>query len=100
MARCRGWPEALRLALLAGAAWTSHVALDYLGRDTNPPIGLMAFWPASCGYFKFPWPLFFDIGRTLEWATVRHDAVAVAWEAVLLRPLLRVALRYRLRRLE
>ena len=29
--------------------------------------------------------LFLDIGRTLDWATVRHNALAVAWEIVLLR---------------
>ena len=96
-ARWRGWPAAARLALLAGAAWTSHVALDYLGRDTHPPIGLMALWPVSSGYFKFPWPLFFDIGRTLAWETIRHNAVAVAWETVLLLPPLLLSWRHRLR---
>jgi membrane-bound metal-dependent hydrolase YbcI (DUF457 family) len=97
LARWRRWPEAPRLALLAGAVWTSHVLLDYLGRDTHPPIGLMALWPASSGYFKFPWPLFLDIGRTLAWETVRHNAVAVAWEAVLLVPPLLWCWRRRLR---
>jgi membrane-bound metal-dependent hydrolase YbcI (DUF457 family) len=97
LARARGWPEAARLALMAGAVWTSHVALDYLGRDTHPPIGLMALWPVSSGYFKFPWPLFLDIGRTLTWETVRNNAAAVAWEAVLLLPPLMLCWRFRLR---
>jgi membrane-bound metal-dependent hydrolase YbcI (DUF457 family) len=88
VARWRRWGEPLGLALLAGLAWGSHLLLDYLGRDTHPPIGIMAFWPASDGYFKFPWPIFLDIGRTLEWKTVIHDAVAMSWEAVLLLPLL------------
>jgi hypothetical protein len=97
IARVRGWPAAGRLALLAGAAWTSHVLLDYLGRDTHPPIGLMALWPASSGYFKFPWPLFLDVGRTLTWEAVRHNALAVAWEAVLLVPPLLLCWRHRTR---
>ena len=97
LARWRGWPAAGRLALLAGAAWTSHVLLDYLGRDTHPPIGLMALWPVSSGYFKFPWPIFSDIGRTLDFETMRHNAVAVAWEAVLLVPPLLLCWRHRIR---
>src|SRR5580765_4499022 len=49
------------LGLAALAGWTSHLLLDLLNVDTSPPIGLMAFWPFSDGYFKFPWPLFLDI---------------------------------------
>jgi membrane-bound metal-dependent hydrolase YbcI (DUF457 family) len=83
----RGTREPGRWAGLVTIAWTSHLALDYLGRDTHPPIGLMALWPLSSGYFKSPWALFMDIGRTLEWSTVRHNAVAVGWEVALLAPL-------------
>jgi hypothetical protein len=81
-ARMAGWPHALGLGLVAGAGWGSHLLLDYLGRDTHPPIGLPLLWPFAPGYFKFPWPLFMDIGRTLSWHTVRHNALAVAWETV------------------
>jgi hypothetical protein len=55
----------------------------------------MALWPLEDGYYKFPWPIFMDIGRTLEWKTVRHDALALAWEAALLCPLLVVIWRAR-----
>jgi hypothetical protein len=48
----------------------------------------MAFWPVSQSYFKFPWPIFLDIGRTLEWKTVVNNVVAITWETVLLAPLL------------
>jgi membrane-bound metal-dependent hydrolase YbcI (DUF457 family) len=88
------------LALAVSLSWSTHVLLDYLNRDTNPPIGILALWPFSEAYFKFPWPLFLDIGRTLEWATVRHNLVAMAWEALLLLPVLYAATRYRFRRLE
>ena len=88
------------LALAASLGWASHTLLDYLNRDTSPPIGLMALWPGSDAHYKFPWPLFMDIGRTLDATTVRHNLVAVAWEAFLLVPLLGAALHYRSRRLE
>ncbi|PYQ38893.1 MAG: hypothetical protein DMF77_23080 [Acidobacteria bacterium] len=89
-------PWALGLAALAG--WTSHLLLDLLNVDTSPPIGLMALWPFSAGYFKSPWSLFLDIGRTLNWRTVRHDVVAIAWEVAVLCPVLIAAWRGRARR--
>jgi len=82
------WPRVLVLGLVATLGWSSHIALDLLNLDTHPPIGLMALWPFSEAYYKFPWPVFLDIGRTLDWKTVRHDALALAWEAALLCPLL------------
>jgi len=77
-----------RFAAAVALGWASHVLLDYLNVDTHPPIGLLALWPVSGAYFKFPWPIFMDIGRTLDWHTVRHNAVAAAWEAAILVPLL------------
>ena len=95
LARFRGWSGAGVLGLLAGAGWLSHVALDYLGRDTNPPIGIMAFWPLERRYYKFPWPLFMDIGRTLTWEAVFNNAVAMTWEMAVFGPL--ILLLWRLR---
>jgi len=65
--------------------------------DTNPPIGIMALWPWSDSHFKLPWPLLLDIGRTMEWETVRRNAVAAAWEAATLGPLAWLAWRRRAR---
>jgi membrane-bound metal-dependent hydrolase YbcI (DUF457 family) len=90
-----GQPRAQALGAAVAVAWTSHVVLDYLNIDTNPPIGIMALWPFSARHYKCPWPVFLDIGRTLEWATVRHDALAAAWESVLLLPFLALAWRLR-----
>jgi len=95
LASWRGWAGAAGLGLGACLGWLSHLGLDYLSVDTHPPIGLMAFWPFSTAYFNSPWPLFLDIGRTLEWATVRHDAVAMAWEAAVLVTCLALARRLR-----
>jgi len=83
------------LGLAAFLGWMSHLAIDLLNVDTHPPIGIMALWPLSDAHFKFPWPIFMDIGRTLDWKTVRHDALALAWEAALLCPLLVVIWRGR-----
>lgn len=92
------WSDWPRLSIAVGLAWVSHVLLDYLNRDTNPPIGLMALWPLSDAYYKFPWPVFLDVGRTLEWATLRNNLVAAAWEVAVLLPLLSLAWRWRDRR--
>jgi membrane-bound metal-dependent hydrolase YbcI (DUF457 family) len=94
------WKRPLALALVVCLSWTSHLVLDYLNVDTNPPIGLMALWPFSGAFYKSPVPLFMDIGRTLTWTTVRHDAVAGAWECVVLIPLLLGSWRYKRGRLE
>lgn len=90
-----GWERPRALALAVGLAWASHVAFDYLGADTNPPIGIMALWPLDTSHHHFPWPVFMDIGRTLEWRTLRHDAAAAVIESVLLLPLLLLAMRVR-----
>jgi membrane-bound metal-dependent hydrolase YbcI (DUF457 family) len=98
--RLLGRTRPLALGAVAGLSWVSHLVLDYLNVDTSPPIGLMALWPFSDAFFKSPVPIFMDIGRTLTWRTVRHDAVAGAWECVVLVPLLLGAWRYKRRRLE
>jgi membrane-bound metal-dependent hydrolase YbcI (DUF457 family) len=97
VARLAHWARPAALGAVAGCAWLTHLLLDYLGSDTHPPIGILALWPFGSGYYKAPWPIFLDIGRTLEWATVRHDALAVAWEIVLLGPLLLASWRLRAR---
>jgi membrane-bound metal-dependent hydrolase YbcI (DUF457 family) len=99
LAGWRGWPSPARWGLACGIGWSSHLLLDYLNVDTHPPIGLLALWPLSAEYFKFPWPIFMDIGRTLDGHTVRHNAVAAAWEAVVLLPPLAWAWRSRRNRL-
>src|SRR6266849_1312645 len=98
VAAVRGAPRPVGLGAAALLGWCSHLLLDLLNVDTSPPIGLMALWPFAAGYFKSPWPLFLDIGRTLNWRTVRHDVVAIAWEVAVLCPVLVAAWRVRARR--
>ena len=91
------WPRPGALGLAAFLGWMSHVFLDLLNLDTHPPIGVLALWPFAGGHYKVPWPIFMDIGRTLEWITVLRNAIAVAWETALLSPLLVLAWRFRTR---
>jgi membrane-bound metal-dependent hydrolase YbcI (DUF457 family) len=93
-ARLRGsWPAAARVGGLAAAAWFSHVALDWLGSDSRLPLGVMALWPLRDSYHAAPFPVFMDVGRELAWSTVLHNSVAMAWEIVVLLPLLVLARR-------
>ena len=52
-----------RRALAVTLAWASHVALDWLSNDTRPPIGVMALWPLSRGYYKASIEIFPAISR-------------------------------------
>ncbi|MEP6915826.1 MAG: metal-dependent hydrolase, partial [Acidobacteriota bacterium] len=52
-----------RLAVAVGLAYASHTLLDWLGRDTSPPLGIMALWPFDRGYHESPLHLFFPISR-------------------------------------
>jgi membrane-bound metal-dependent hydrolase YbcI (DUF457 family) len=53
----------LRWALAIGAAWASHVLLDWLGSDTSYPIGIMALWPFSPAHYQSSLYLFDAISR-------------------------------------
>jgi hypothetical protein len=78
-----------RLGLAAMAAYGSHVLLDWLGTDTTPPIGIMALWPFSDGYYLSDLQVFLGVMRRLEHPIVlRHNLTAVAWELVILVPIL------------
>jgi len=91
IARFAGWARPAALGLVAAAAWLSHPLLDLCGNDTHPPIGVLALWPFDRGYFEAPWLVFMDIGRTLDWGTVRHNTIAVSWELLVLTPFLAAA---------
>jgi hypothetical protein len=88
----RGQADALRLGIAAGLAWLTHIGLDLLGNDTHPPIGLMALWPFDDRYWKSPFILFYDVGRSPTWEVVRNNAIAGSWEMLLLLPVLALAL--------
>ena len=47
-----------RVALTGGAAYASHILLDWLGSDPNPPAGIQAFWPFTLAWYISPWTVF------------------------------------------
>jgi membrane-bound metal-dependent hydrolase YbcI (DUF457 family) len=73
-------------AWAVGAAWASHVFLDYLGVDTSPPSGEMALWPFSSAFFASPVSVFYDVGRSFTAEAIRHNLVAVVIEVAVLAP--------------
>lgn len=56
----------VRLALACGAAWGSHVLLDWLGTDTSAPFGVMALWPFTSAFYESPLHLFPAISRRIH----------------------------------
>lgn len=83
------WPFLrARLALAAGAAWASHVLLDWLGVDTSPPYGITALWPGSSAYFSSGLDLFPAADRRYWLPTFwDHARTAITWELILLLPI-------------
>lgn len=73
-------------AFAISAAWASHVVLDYFGLDTSHPIGVMALWPFSPEFFASSTPVFYDVPRSFSLEAMKHNALAVSLEIVILGP--------------
>jgi membrane-bound metal-dependent hydrolase YbcI (DUF457 family) len=87
LAATRGWP-ALATALACSAALGSHILLDWLGRDTSTPAGLMALWPISSSYVYSGVDLFAEVSRRY-WKPDEFtlgNALSVAREVLILGP--------------
>jgi membrane-bound metal-dependent hydrolase YbcI (DUF457 family) len=76
-----------RFALACGAAYASHVLLDWLGTDTSPPYGITALWPFSSSYFYSAIDLFPVVDRRY-WLPGfwQRDVIAIFWELLILVP--------------
>ena len=88
-----------RIAAAVGLAVLSHVLLDWLGKDSSTPRGLMALWPWTPAYYISDLNLFNAVDRRywLEgfW---RRNAIAVAKEVAILLPAVILATRWSARR--
>jgi inner membrane protein len=88
------WPfVGTRMALAGGAAWASHVLLDWLGVDTSPPYGITALWPFSSAYYYSALDWFPAVDRRywlpgFWW----NDLKAVTWELIVLIPITLIVL--------
>ena len=81
----------MRVALMCGAAYASHLLLDWLAIDRFPPLGLKVFWPFSDAWFISGVDLFIQTDR--RWGTLASiptNLKAMAWETILLTPVLAV----------
>jgi hypothetical protein len=80
LARAARFPVA-RTTVLCGLAYASHVLLDWLGKDTADPRGIMAFWPISRTYFISGLDLFPEVSRRywkpdeFIWGNLRSVAI-------------------------
>jgi membrane-bound metal-dependent hydrolase YbcI (DUF457 family) len=85
------WPIAptrARTFWAACAAWATHPLLDMLAPDHWPPIGVMAWWPFSTGFYLTGLEWFLPIAR--DWrspASLWLDARAAARETWILLPI-------------
>jgi membrane-bound metal-dependent hydrolase YbcI (DUF457 family) len=88
------WPtwRVARVALMCGAAYSTHLVLDWLAVDRYLPRGLQLFWPLSDQWYLSELDLFPRTERSqpLSLASARINVIAMAWEAAILLPLLAV----------
>ena len=84
------WPIArtrVRIGLVAFLVWATHPLMDSLAPDTSVPYGVMAFWPFSHQYFLTGLSVFMPIWRyPVSARAITHDILAIAWEILLLVP--------------
>ncbi len=83
---CRTRRRPVLLAAGMAAAYASHILLDWLGNDTTPPIGIMALWPFTDGFYQSDLHWFFAIWRQYGEGFVLHNLTAAAWEVLVLGP--------------
>jgi membrane-bound metal-dependent hydrolase YbcI (DUF457 family) len=80
--------DRLRIAAAVGLAVLSHVLLDWLGKDSSTPRGVMALWPWTTTYYMSELNIFDAIDRRywLEgfW---RRNTIALMRELVILLPI-------------
>ncbi|MFO7695299.1 MAG: metal-dependent hydrolase [Vicinamibacterales bacterium] len=92
IARALGAP-AVATGLTCGLVVASHIVLDWLGRDTSTPRGLMALWPLSAAYFYSGIDLFAAISRRY-WKPdefILKNAVSIGRELLILGPVVALA---------
>jgi len=88
-----GWVtrrDAWKVAAICGAAYATHLLLDWLGSDPSSPQGIQLFWPFNELRYISGWDLFRRTERR-QWWTVRammRNAEAAAQELAILGPVL------------
>lgn len=95
------WRSPAVTACAVALAFASHTLLDWLGTDASPPIGIMALWPFSRGYYESHLHVFMAISRRY-WLEGFWDQNlrAFARELAILLPLAALVVLMRRRRAE
>ena len=80
-------------ALSIACAHASHLLLDWLGKDTSRPPGLMVLWPFSDAFYMSGVNLFGEVSRRywIPREFISGNLGAVVWELTVLVPVLLVA---------
>jgi membrane-bound metal-dependent hydrolase YbcI (DUF457 family) len=81
--------NAASTTMIMTAAFSSHLLLDWLGKDTAPPGGLKLLWPFTSTYYVSGLDLFGEVSRRywLPREFIAGNLGAVGWEVVTLLPL-------------
>lgn len=89
--RLRGSRTSAAAALTA--AYASHLAFDWLSKDTSHPSGLTALWPFTMTYYTSGWDVFGEISRRywLPGEFILGNLSAAMSELVLVSPWLLLA---------
>jgi membrane-bound metal-dependent hydrolase YbcI (DUF457 family) len=81
------------VAFTVAVAYGTHLLLDWLGKDSAPPYGLTVLWPFSSRFYISGMDLFPEVSRRY-WEPAEFivgNLKAVAWESIVLAPVLAVA---------
>jgi inner membrane protein len=83
------WKINWRVAMICGAAYASHLVLDWLGVDPNPPFGIQALWPFSHQWFISPITIFPGTERRqfLTLAALTTNLRAIGFEVGAIAPI-------------
>jgi len=78
-----------RTSVICGAAYASHLVLDWLGADDTPPRGLQLLWPFSGTWYISELDLFRQTARRqfLTLPMMKQNALAVAQELAIMLPI-------------
>ena len=80
--------EHLTVTAIGGAAYASHLVLDWLGADQFPPYGIELFWPFSDRWFSSGWCVFPGEERRhiFTVAAMVRNLTVLGWELGILGP--------------
>lgn len=81
-------PHKAAAATAVAAGYASHPMLDWLGKDTSSPPGLMVLWPFSSRFYMSGLDLFDEVSRRY-WLLnefILGNMRAVGWEVLMLLP--------------